>query len=337
VSLRRAAVPVAEQPNLYVVPAGLEAPLQQYFLAHRRWSNFANDFRDAGALLLIVAPALVPGAEVLLDQLDGLVIVRGAAVPSTTVPTLADVRLSAQYPHAMRRTPAIARAQVEVSESPRSRGVLITLGILTLAVLGGAVWYLHPWSSGAGANRARTASADSSATAAPAPPLDLAVAAAPAAHWGIALASVNSAEGAMLRVAQVVDSMPSATYSPILPTQGGAWWYRVVVGGFPDSASADSLLVALRQMGKVRPDIGRVIPTPFALLLSDSISEVDAARRVKELHLGNLPAYALLLRPGRARLYVGTFDSEAEAAPLKALLDSLNIQSTLVKRVGSVF
>lgn len=336
VSLRRAAVPIREQPNLFVVPAGIETPLNPYFLLHPRWKNFAHDFRDAGALMLIVAPALVPSAERLLDQLDGLVIVRGAAVPSTNVPTLADIRLSAQYPHTMRRTPAIARTRIEVTEPPRSRVFFVALGVVILTVLGGAIWYLRPWSSGLGPRRI-AAMAQESARNANIVGGDLAVAGSPNADWTILLASVNSTQGAMLRVAQVVDSMPSATYSPTLPTQGGAWWYRVVVGAFPDSVAADSVLVALRQLGKVPAGSGRVIATPYALLLSDSVSEADAVRRIREMHLGNLPAYALLLRPGRARLYVGAFDSEAAALPLKASLDSLNLQTTIVKRVGSVF
>ncbi|MFN8581439.1 MAG: SPOR domain-containing protein [Gemmatimonadaceae bacterium] len=336
VSLRRAAVPVREQPNLFVVPAGIEPPLNPYFLQHPRWRNFAHDFRDAGALMVVVAPALVPGTEKLLDQLDGLVIVRGAAVPATNVPTLADIRLSAQYPQTMRRTPAIARSRIEVEETPKSRALLVALGIVMLLGLAAAVWYLKPWSSGVSPRRAESMAREAARNAAIRAP-DLAAAGAPVGDWGIALASVNSTQGAMLRVAQVVDSLPSATYSPTLPTQGGAWWYRVVVGAFPDSAGADSVLVTLRQLGKVPSTTGRVIPTPLALMLADSVSEADAVRRVRELQLGNIPAYALLLRPGRARLYVGAFDSETAAAPLKATLDSLNFQTTLVKRVGSVF
>ncbi|MEP7343842.1 MAG: hypothetical protein ABI877_01185, partial [Gemmatimonadaceae bacterium] len=227
VSLRRAAAPIKEHPNLYLIPPGIEPPLQPLFVEHPRWAAIAEEFRDSGALLLIVAPALVPGAETLLNRLDGIVIVRGASIPATNVRTLADVRLSAQYPHTMRRTPSIARARIEVDEPRRSRFVLVALGTLTLAALAWAVWYLRPWSGGLWPSRVATAPGPDSVVLpppAPAPMLDSAA----GAGWGISLAIVNSRPGAMLRVAQAVDSLPTPTYSPTLPTPGGAWWYRVV-------------------------------------------------------------------------------------------------------------
>jgi hypothetical protein len=335
VSLRRAAVPIKEQPNLYVVPAGVEPPLQPLFLEHPRWTAIADDFRDAGALVLIVAPALVPGAEALLNRLDGIVIVRGAAVPATRVPTLADVRLSAQYPHSMRRTPAIARIRIEVDEPRRSRMVLFALGALTLAALSWAVWYLRPWSSGLGPSRAPSALASDSVPLPlrPGPTLDSAA----AAGWGISLASVNSRPGAMLRVAQAVDSLPSPTYSPTLPTPGGAWWYRVVVGAFQDSAAAESTLVALRARGAIQAGLGSAVPTPLALLVADSVPEAEAGLQVIDLRTRSVPAYALRVVPGWARVYVGTFDSDSAARPLMTTLDSLNLRATLVRRVGSVY
>ncbi len=336
VSLRRAAAPIKEQPNLYVVPAGIEPPLQPLYLEHPRWAAIVEEFRDSGALLLIVAPALVPGAETLLNLLDGVVSVRGAAVPAIGVPTLADVRLSAQHPHTMRRTPAIARAHVEVDEPRRSRFVLMALGALTLAALSWAVWYLRPWSTGLGSSRSASAVAAESMVLpppAPAPTLDSAA----AAGWGISLASVNSRAGAMLRVAQVVDSLPSPTYSPTLPTPGGAWWYRVVVGAFADSAAAESTLVAWRVRGAIRSNLGSVVPTPLALLIADSLTEASAGAQVTELRSRNVPAYALRVVPGWARVYVGTFDSDSTARRLTAALDSLNLRATLVSRVGSVF
>lgn len=343
VSLRRAAVAIREQPNLFVVPTGIEAPLQPYYLEHRRWTDLAHDFRDAGALLLIVAPALVPMAERLLDRLDGIVIVRGAAVPATSVPTLADVRLSAQYPHTMRRTPAIARARIEVEEPRRSRGLLVALGALSLAVLLWAVWFVRPWSPGVPAGQrsadAAPATAAGSEEESPTPRgiPDAELGRAPSAGWSILLANVNDVSGALMRVSQVVDSMPSATYSPTLPAPGGAWWYRIVVGAFPDSANAAGMLAALRTRGIVGAGVGKPIPTPLALLVADSLLEGEAIRRASELLARNVPAYVLLVSPGRARVYVGAFDNAGAAQSLTASLDSLNFRATLVPRVGSVY
>jgi hypothetical protein len=334
VSMRRAAVPIKDQPNLFVVPTGAESALQPVFIHHARWESIVQDFRDAGALVLIVAPALIPSTDVLLNRLDGVVAVRGAVIPSTKVPTLADVRLSAPYPRAMRRTPAISRARIEVNEPRHARLVLFALGALTLAALSWAVWYLRPWASGLGPARSIDAEPASPDSALSGEPL---FAGAPSAAWGISLASVNTRSGAMLGVSQVVDTLPSPTYSPTLPAQGGAWWYRVVVGAFPDSASAESTLVALRARGVIQADLGRAIPTPLALLVADSVSESDAAGRVGDLRTVGVPAYALRVAPGWTRVYVGAFDSGATVQSLVTLLDSLNLRATLVARVGSVF
>ena len=141
----------------------------------------------------------------------------------------------------------------------------------------------------------------------------------------------------MLRVAQAVDSLPSPTYSPTLPTPGGAWWYRVVVGAFPDSAAAESALVALRVRGAIPADRGSALPTPLALLVADSVTEAEARAQVTDLRTRHVPAYTLRVVPGWARVYVGTFDSDTAARALLTTLDSLNLRATLVPRVGSIY
>jgi len=88
VSLGRAAHRIAESANLFIIPPGSESPLHEIFFTHPRWETLVEDFRDAGALLLIVAPALVPAAETLLDRLDGVMTVRGAAIPPLNVPVI---------------------------------------------------------------------------------------------------------------------------------------------------------------------------------------------------------------------------------------------------------
>jgi hypothetical protein len=337
VSLRRAAHPVAGTPNLFVMPPGVESPLHQVFLTHPRWNVLIEDFRDAGALLLLVAPALVPGAESLIDRLDGVLVVRGAALPPVRVPLIADVRLTAQYPPALRRTPALARARIDV-EPRKSRGALLALGAAALLAASAGVWYLRPSSSETAARKGATppAAADSARVAAAAASA-IPVAPPPGAGWGVELSRVNSAVGAMLRVAQVVDSFPAPTYSPTLPAPGGARWFRFMVGAFSDSMSADSFLVRLRSQGSAAVGAGRVVRTPLALLVADSIAEPEALHRVADLRSRGLPAYALRTAIGVSRVYVGAFEEEQTAQLLAASLDSLKLRATLVPRVGSVF
>jgi hypothetical protein len=335
VSLGRAAHRIAESANRFIIPPGSESPLHEIFFTHPRWGTLVEDFRDAGALLLLVAPALVPASESLLDRLDGVVTVRGAAIPPLKVPVVADVRLSAQHAPPARRTPPMARARM-VPEPRRSRGWLVALGIVVLAALAAGVWYIGPWRA-PGRREAlqvvapRDSSSDSAA----------AVAAAPATvlvplEWSVEIALVNSLTGVMLRVGQVIDSFPATTYSPILPAQsGGARWYRVVTGASRDSSAADSLLVSLRAKGSAT-EAARVVHTPFTLLVADSVSEADASLQASELRGRGLPAYVMRTAAGQARVYVGAFDSAEAAQTLAAELDSLKLPATLVTRVGGV-
>jgi cell division septation protein DedD len=223
---------------------------------------------------------------------------------------------------------AMARSRRGAEPARPSRLGAIALGVAALAALGGSLWYLRPWGGGT------VAPQEAPAAAVAPPPVD--VAPPQPMPWTIELSRVNSPDGALLRVRQIVDSFPPATYSPVQPAQGGARWFRVVVGAFADSGEAVTFLDAMHQRRLAPESAGLAVRLPLALLVADSLTGAEAVQRATELRGQGLPAYTLPAAGGLARVYVGAFEAEEAAAPLMARLDSLNLRSTLVPRVGSV-
>ena len=91
----------------------------------------------------------------------------------------------------------------------------------------------------------------------------------------------------------------------------------------------------MRTRGLVPPTGGGVTHAPFALLVDSALDNAMARVKVAGYHGRQLPAYALRDSSSVWRIYVGAFAASADAASFKHDLDSLNIQSTLVVRVGS--
>ena len=135
---------------------------------------------------------------------------------------------------------------------------------------------------------------------------------------------------------QAVDSVPVPTYSPTLLGATSAPWYRLVAGAYSQMTSADSLLAALRDRGVVEPGAGRVVRTPYTWLVEDRVPPDLSQDRLFAWRQQGLPAYALFDTSGLVRIYVGAFESEAEARLLVPVLDSLNLHATLSARVGSI-
>ena len=100
VSTNRVARQVDPDGRLFVLPAGTE-PLDTEALADPRWGRIAGGFRDAGALLLLVAPTSTPQLDVLARQLDGTV----AADDGATTQLMPNVLATAQRVDGM-ATPA---------------------------------------------------------------------------------------------------------------------------------------------------------------------------------------------------------------------------------------
>ena len=346
VSLGRVARPVPNADSLFVVSGGTESPQADDVLADHMWGSWSDQCRRAGALLVVAAPADLHDVGKAIDQLDGLVMIGDAAVPTTHAPVIGRVPTSRRPVLADEPPRAITpeeKEAVDVATPGTSRRILMGT-VVALAVTGAAagLWWMngqlrHPAvedgvaqvASGEPIVMPGDPSAGASAVAATGLP-------AGAVPWSVEIASVNTLNGAMARVRQALDSLPAPTFAATQPGGGAAVWYRLTAGAFTTSEAADSLLTALRARGAVEPAAGRVVQTPFAWLLEEGVLEEQLPVRLFGWRQQGLPAYALVDQNGTTRIYFGAFENEAEARLLTPVLDSLNLYATLAKRIGSV-
>ena len=80
VSLNRIAYPVDGSGELFVMPSGTEPIDYEDLFVNSRWRRLSAGFREAGALLILAAPASAPHLRQLVDATDGAVLV-GDEVP----------------------------------------------------------------------------------------------------------------------------------------------------------------------------------------------------------------------------------------------------------------
>jgi hypothetical protein len=331
ISLGRVAQAQADVPNLHTIESGIESPLAEDVLSSARWSSLNEQLHRAGSLLLLAVPSRVPGMERLLRQLDGALLVGEAAPPGREVRLLGEVRTAATM-----RTPARATRAIGARTRSRRRPLwpmLAAAAGLVLAVL--AIPQVRQYVPGLGrsmpatpADSALDASASSSL-----PPVAPRVTSD--AAWSTELLFTNSSQDALARSQEFSASLPAATFSDLPTDSDSATWYRVITGAFPDSISAENFLALLRNRGVIPATGGGVVHTPFALLVDSTLEPEGAKLRVGSYYARGLPAYTLRDAQGWWRIYVGAYSQGAEAQRQRQRLDSLNIQSTLVVRVGS--
>ena len=94
VSLGRVARPVPNADGLFTVPGGAESPQADDVLSDHLWGSWSEQCRRAGALLVVAAPADLHDVGKAIDQLDGLVMIGDAAVPTTHAPVTGRVPAS---------------------------------------------------------------------------------------------------------------------------------------------------------------------------------------------------------------------------------------------------
>lgn len=340
VSLNHVARAVSDADSLYVVPGGTESPLADDVLSDHLWGSWSDQCRRAGALLVVAVPADTPAVSKAIDQLDGLVMIGDSPAPATQAPVIARLASSQRPVPAEIAIPPIAPDPDARGVSSAPKQMLLAGAIAAgIALLAGAAWYANGklGNSSAGAG---SASSGQPITM-PGDPVTDAVAPvaaalpAGAAPWSVEIASVNTLNGAMVRVRQALDSLPVPTFAATQPG-GGAVWYRLIAGAYASGAEADSLLNALRARGAMPGAAGRVIQAPFAWLLEEGVLEDQVATRLFLWRQLGLPAYGLVDQNGTTRIYFGAFESETEARLLTPVLDSLNLYATLVTRIGSV-
>ncbi len=331
VSLGRAARPRPESPNLFVVPGGAESPLSEDILTSRWWSVVVEQVRRANALLLVVAPSMVPAMGALVRRLDGVLLVGEAHAPLPQVNVLAEVRAAAAM-----RTPATPTRTIAPPVSDSGSRWRIPAAVAAVALVVAALVTAPRWTERLGLVRSSQERMVSDTQLPPLPP-PVTPTAPPGneASYSVELVFTNSNQDALEYLRQSSDSLPAATFSTVAVGAETDQWYRLLAGAFPDSATAQAFLLTLRQRGRLATGAGAIARTPFALVLDSASSDALAQLRVTAFRGRGIPAYALRDSAQVWRVYAGAFPTESDALLLKQQLDSQNIQSALVMRAGS--
>jgi hypothetical protein len=343
VSLNKIARQIDTIGNLHVLPSGSDQVVQEEILRNDRWRRLASGFHEVGALLLIAAPAAVPGVEDLIRMLDGVVLVGDATCP---VP---DARVFAEVSSAARRLPPrpAVRGSAAPVARPRRRWILPVVGVAVAAAIAAMVgrnYLTRPQPTPTALRRDSAAASDSFVPANPtidsSPPLVVADPAdsASASRFAVQIAMVDTEDGAALRVRSGGGDFPVGTYAPVSRGTDRGTWYKVVTGAYVDRKKADQLLAFLRQRGVVPQGWGTVIRAPLGLQIATAPSQAQAAPIIADFQSRNVPVYGLLQRDGSVRVYAGAFETPDEAALFKSALKSTkNIDATLAYRVGRAY
>ena len=346
VSLNKIARQIDTAGNLHVLPSGSEPAVQEEILRNDRWRRLAGGFHEVGALLLVAAPAAIPGIEALIEMLDGVVLVGGATSP------LPNARVFAEVSSAARRSsprPAQRKAVADVAAPARRRRWIVPVAavavIAAVATWMGRNYLTRPQPTVPALRRDSAAASDSLIGGSPvaidsSPPLVIANPAdsSNASPFAVQIAMIDTEDGAAMRVRAGGADFPVGTYAPVSRGAGGDTWYKVVTGAYTDRARAEQLLTFLRSRRLVPQGWGTVIRAPFALQVGSAPSTTEAAALVADYQSRRIPVYALLQRDGSVRIYSGAFETPDEATLAKfALLRTKNIDATLVYRVGRAY
>jgi len=344
VSMNKIARQIDTVGNLHVLPSGSETVVQEEILRNDRWRRLASGFHEVGALLLVAAPAAVPGVEDLIGMLDGVVLVGGAESPAP------NARVFATVTSASRRTQRpVQRRLVAVEEivMPRRRRWVVPVAVAAVAAVVAVLLgrnYLTSAPTTVPALRRDSAAASDSLVSASAvvdssPPLVVSNPADSAnmSPFAVQIAMIDTEDGAALRVRSGAGDFPVGTYAPVTRGTDRGTWYKVVTGAYVDRKKADQLLTFLRGRGLVPQGWGSVIRAPLALQLVTAPSATEAAALIADYQSRKVPVYGLLQRDGSVRIYAGAFENPDEAALFKSALKMKNIDATLAYRVGRAY
>ncbi|HUQ81962.1 MAG TPA: SPOR domain-containing protein [Gemmatimonadaceae bacterium] len=345
VSLNKIARQIDTAGNLHILPSGSEPVAQEEVLHNDRWRRLASGFGEVGALLLIAAPAAIPGVEALIGMLDGVVLVGGAASPVPNAHVFTEVTSPAR-----RSAPRTEKRKAAVATAPTRRRWVVPVAaaavIAAVAVLLGRNYLTRPPATPVQALRRDSAAAsDSLIGGAPlpidsSPPLTVANPAdsAIASPFAVQIAMVDTEDGASMRVRAGGGDFPVGTYAPVSRGSDRGVWYKVVTGAYTDRSRAEQLLAFLRTRGLVPQGWGSVIRAPIGLLVTTAPSETEAAALIADYQSRQIPVYGLMQRDATIRIYSGAFETPDEAALAKSALKSTkNIDATLAYRVGRAY
>ncbi len=158
-----------------------------------------------------------------------------------------------------------------------------------------------------------------------------------AAPYGVLIVATNDEAQALVRWADVGLKLPAGTVTMVRIRGERGRFFQMQAGAFPKARQADSLLGALRANGRLKADAGRVVATPYALMLEAKVSRRAAQNVADGYGQRQIAAYALLQSDGSATIFVGAFEKPDEALPLMNELKAKGVGSTLYYRTGRSF
>lgn len=158
-----------------------------------------------------------------------------------------------------------------------------------------------------------------------------------AAAFGVVIVATNDEAQALARWADLGLKLPAGTVTMVRIRGERGRFFQMQAGAYGKARQADSLLGALRASGKLKADAGRVVATPYGLVLESRVSRRAAQNVADGYGQRQIAAYPLLQTDGSATIFVGAFESPEQAIPLMAELKAKGVVSTLHYRTGRSF
>lgn len=158
-----------------------------------------------------------------------------------------------------------------------------------------------------------------------------------AAPFGVVIVATNDEAQALARWAELGLKLPAGTVTMVRIRGERGRFFQMQAGAYMKAAQADSLLGALRSSGKLAADAGRVVSTPYSLMLEAKVSR-GAAQNVSDGYgQRQIAAYPLLQDDRTATIFVGAFETPDQAIPLMNELKAKGVNATLQFRTGRSF
>lgn len=341
ISLNSIGREVSGEKNLVIMLGGTEPVFDEEIVTNRRWERLAAGFGEVGALLLLVAQHDTPGLAVLLDHLNGVVLVKDAELPAAP-----NALVLARVPRPARLTvrekePEAAQPEPEAPAPLNARKYLwpaVAAGVLLLGGAAAGALYLSrqkaPPPRPVMQKTAVIAAAETLYVAPPANQED----ATSASAFSVEVVAANTAEAANLELRRRGAALPSATITPVPIGAERATWYKLIAGAFRERRQADSLLTALRAAKMLDDSSGSVIHAPLALLVDSLPSQSGINAELKKIidsySTRGINVYALIQKDGGARIYSGAFERTEQAGGLLKILRASGLKPILVYRTG---
>ncbi len=346
VSLNKIGYEVAGTDKLYVMPTGTDPVIDAEIFRSARWKRLATGFGEAGALLLLVAGSDATGLSDLVEQTDGVVLVKDAdlgAAPSALV--LA--RVASPTPTLKIPLHRIGARAASWKQHRWFYPALAAIALLLIASVGLAVILTRLGQARPRPTRVVAKPVPAPTPPPPRPPPETLYIAPPAnrndsasaAAFTVELLVANTAEGANLFVRKNGAALPAPAVSPIPIDPERTKWYKVTAGAYARRYQADSLLFALRRSRVLTDSAGTVTRAPLALVVDSVPTQggiVDAVRAtVQKYTVRGLQVYALMQDDGSALIYAGAFARADQSAELIKTLRGAGLRPMLVYRMGS--